>query len=155
MHFQIRNFSSTDREFILSLVPRFSEFDLPAWRTKTEIDQTNHQSLLKAIEQPEPGSTILIAEGENGTAAGFIHLETQTDYFSGEKIGYISDIAVLHEFEGQGIGRLLLNAAEDWIRQAGLRLLTLYVFAGNVHAQRIYEKAGFEQEVIKYVKAFR
>ncbi len=37
----------------------------------------------------------------------------------------------------------------------GFRLLTLCVFAGNIHAQRIYEKAGFEQEVIKYVKAFR
>ncbi len=107
------------------------------------------------MEQPEPGSTVLIAEAENGAPAGFIHLETQTDYFSGEKHGYISDLAVLREYEGQGLGRLLLSAAEDWARQAGFRLLTLYVFAGNIHAKRIYEKAGFEQEVIKYVKTLR
>jgi ribosomal protein S18 acetylase RimI-like enzyme len=155
MSIRIRTFSPSDREFILSLVQRFTEFDLPEWRTKAEIDQANEHSLLKAMDQPEPGSTILIAEDENGTPAGFIHLQTQTDYFNGEKHGYISDVAVSQAFEGQGIGRMLLDAAETWSREQGFRLLTLYVFAGNTHAQRIYEKHGFAQEVVKYVKPIR
>lgn len=148
----IRAFKPSDRDFIVSLVMRFSEFDLPAWRSKNEVDNTNLITLRKAIEQPELDSMIFIAEDENGRPAGFIHLQTQIDYFNGQKHGYISDLAVDMSFEGQGVGRTLLNKAEEWARQQGYGLLTLYVFAGNQRAQLLYEKNGFQQEVIKYAK---
>ena len=87
MAIQVRIFKPSDREFIISLVTRFSEFDLPEWRVRDEIDTTNRISLQKAMEQPEPDSAIFIAEDETGGPVGFIHLQTQTDYFSGEKHG--------------------------------------------------------------------
>jgi ribosomal protein S18 acetylase RimI-like enzyme len=151
MVIQVRQFEPTDRDFIRSLIPRFSEFELPTWRRKSEVDSATQMSLQKALEEREPGSAIFIAEDETGTPAGFIHLQTQIDYF-GEKHGYISDLAVDPSFEGQGVGHLLLEAAESWARTMGYRLLSLYVFAGNTHARQVYEKHGFGQEVIKYVK---
>jgi ribosomal protein S18 acetylase RimI-like enzyme len=155
MIIRIRTFNSSDRDFIASLVTRFSEFELPAWRSPGEIDQTNRMLLEKAMEHPEPDSQIFVAEDENGTRAGFIHLQTQMDYFTAKKHGYISDLAVDKTFEGQGVGRMLVYRAEEWARQKGYRLLTLYVFAGNQRAQRMYERNGFSQEVIKYVKAIK
>jgi ribosomal protein S18 acetylase RimI-like enzyme len=152
---QIRTFQPSDREFILSLASRFSEFDLPEWRLKSEIDHANRAVLQKALEHPEPDSALLVAEDESGQPVGFIHLQTQTDYFTGEPHGYISDLAVDKSVEGQGIGRLLLEAAEAWGRTKGYRLLTLYVFAGNTRAQQLYQKSGFSQEVVKYVKTIR
>lgn len=149
---QIRAFRASDSEFIISLISRFSEFDLPAWRTTAEINRTNHTLLHQALEQPEPDAAIFIAEDEAGQPAGFIHLQTQTDYFSGEKHGYVSDLAVDQAFECQGVGRLLLETAEVWSRTKGYRLLSLYVFAGNTRAQRLYEKHGFAPELVKYVK---
>jgi len=83
---------------------------------------------------------------------GFVRLETQVDYFSGEKHGYISDVAVSKSVEGRGIGRMLLEAAESWARSNGYRLLTLYVFSANARARRVYERYGFQPEVVKYVK---
>jgi ribosomal protein S18 acetylase RimI-like enzyme len=142
-------------DFIISLVTRFSEFDLPAWRSAHEVDHTNRMLLEKAMETPEPDSQIFVAEAKNGRRAGFIHLQTQTDYFTGEKHGYISDLAVDKTFEGQGIGRMLVDQAEEWAHQKGYRLLTLYVFAGNQRAQRLYERNGFSQEVIMYVKGIK
>jgi ribosomal protein S18 acetylase RimI-like enzyme len=152
MSILIRNYTPQDREFILTLVPRFSEFPLPEWRSRAEIDTANREILGKALDTPEVGSQIWVAEDENGTPAGFVHLQTQTDYFTGEKHGYISDLAVAATFEGHGVGRTLLDAAEAWARKQNFRLLTLYVFAGNDHARRIYEKRGFAPEVVKYVK---
>ncbi len=154
MVIRVRVFEPSDSDFIKSLIPRFSEFDLPAWRQRDEIDQATQTSLQKAMEEPEPDSAIFIVEDESGTPAGFIHLETQVDYF-GEKHGYISDLAVDKSFEGQGVGHLLLEKAEEWTRTKGYCLLSLYVFAGNTHARRIYEKHGFDQEVIKYVKEIK
>ncbi|MBE7467598.1 MAG: GNAT family N-acetyltransferase [Anaerolineae bacterium] len=152
MAIQVRSFRPSDSEFITSLITRFTEFDLPAWRSADEINYTNHSLLLQAMAQPEPDSALLIAEDETGRRAGFIHLQTQTDYFNGEKHGYISDLAVDQAFEGQGVGGLLLETAEAWSRAKGYDLLTLYVFAGNRRAQRLYEKHGFGPELIKYVK---
>jgi ribosomal protein S18 acetylase RimI-like enzyme len=152
MNIHIRPFNSLDVNFIESLIPRFSEFDLPAWRQRDEIDSTNLASLKKAMETPEPDSTIYIAEDESGKPAGFLHLQIQTDYFNGEKVGYISDIAVDSSFEGQGIGRILLAKAEEWARAEGCHLLSLYVFSSNSRARKIYEKLGFNEEVTKYVK---
>jgi ribosomal protein S18 acetylase RimI-like enzyme len=141
-----------DADFIEALIPRFSEFDLPAWRERDEIDNANLASLKKAMEMPEPGCAIFIAEDETGKHAGFLHLETQIDHFNGSKTVYISDIAVDSSFESQGVGRVLLDKAEGWAREQGCSLLTLYVFSNNSRARKVYEKFGFAEEVIKYAK---
>jgi ribosomal protein S18 acetylase RimI-like enzyme len=153
MPIQIRPHRPSDNEFILSLTSRFSEFELPEWRQRNEIDGTNLASMERALNQPGSASTIFIAEDEKGKLAGFIHLQTETDYFRDEKYGYISDLAVDASFEGHGIGRRLLEIAEEWARTRGYRLLALYVFSGNRRARQVYEKYGFKEEVIKYVKA--
>jgi ribosomal protein S18 acetylase RimI-like enzyme len=153
MPIQIRQHKDSDNEFILSLVSRFSEFKLPEWRQRAEIDDANQASIKRALNQPGPDSAIFVAEDENGKLAGFIHLQTENDYFSEEKYGYISDLAVDASNEGQGIGRRLLETAEEWARVKGYRLLALYVFSGNSRARQLYEKYGFREEVIKYVKA--
>jgi len=155
MTIHIRTFKSSDSKFISSLVTRFSEFDLPEWRVTNEIDDTNRILLQKAMEQPESDSIIFVAEDENGRLAGFTHLQTQTDYFNGEKHGYISDLAVDKSYEGQGIGHILIGKAEEWALQKGYLLLTLHVFAGNRHAQHVYENHGFSLDIIKYTKAIK
>jgi ribosomal protein S18 acetylase RimI-like enzyme len=152
MTIHLRIFTASDTNFIESLIPRFSEFDLPTWRQRDEIDSVNLISLKKAMEMPEPGSAIYIAEDETGKRAGFLHLQTQTDYFNGGKVAYISDIAVDSSFEGQGIGRILLDKAEEWAYEQGCSLLSLYVFSANSRARKVYETLGFNEEVTKYVK---
>ena len=79
MAIQIRPYQPSDRDFILSLITSFSEFELPEWRRKEEIDRANQVFLEQVMNQPEPDSAIFVAEEENGTLAGFIHLQTQTD----------------------------------------------------------------------------
>lgn len=155
MSVHVRPYLPADRETISALVTRFSELDLPDWRSADEIDRTNRLSLQKALEEPEPGAAILVAEDETQGPVGFIHLQTQVDYFSGERHGYISDLAVSKSVEGTGVGRTLLEAAESWARSNGYRLLTLYVFSANARAKRVYERYGFQPELVKYVKPIR
>ncbi|MBE0672002.1 MAG: GNAT family N-acetyltransferase [Anaerolineales bacterium] len=152
MDIRIRSFNPSDVDFIESLVSRFSEFSLPEWRQKEEIDGANLTSLKKAMEFPEPDSVIYIAEDETGKRAGFIHLQLQLDYFNGKKVCYISDLAVDAAFERHGIGRILLKKAEEWAYTQHCQMISLYVFSNNSRARRVYEKLGFHEEVIKYLK---
>ena len=155
MTIHIRVCLPEDHDFILSLVHRFSSFDLPPWRTREEIDSFNHVALEKAMTQPVAETALLVAEDETEGLAGFIYLTTEKDYFTGEKQGYISDLAVSSACEGRGVGRALLEAGENWARSMGYHTLYLHVFAGNGRARQVYEKHGFGQEVIKYVKPVR
>src|SRR5208283_4279662 len=114
MTMQIRLFQTSDRELILSLAARLSECDLPAWRESNQIDQVNRAKLEKAMDQPELDSAIFVAKDNTGHLAGFCHIQTRLDFYTREKQGYISELAVGKPFEGQGVGNLLLSTAENW-----------------------------------------
>ncbi|MDX1482776.1 MAG: GNAT family N-acetyltransferase, partial [Woeseiaceae bacterium] len=54
--------------------------------------------------------------------------------------------------EGRGVGAALLEIAEQDARRQGAETMTLHVFAVNQRARRLYEKAGYEGELMRYIK---
>lgn len=56
---------------------------------------------------------------------------------------FLAHLGVLPQFEGRGLGRQLLEHAEDRAREGGFRKTTLTVDADNERAMRLYERAGF------------
>ena len=97
---------------------------------------------------------MLIAERAEraGVAVGCLHILTTTDFF-GTRHAHVSVVATTAAAEGSGVGRALIEHAEDWARRRGHALITLNVFAANDRARRFYERAGFTAEMVKYVKA--
>ncbi len=53
-------------------------------------------------------------------------------------------VAVSHR--RRGVGRALMEAAEAWARQVGVRKLELHVFPHNGAALALYEGLGYERE---------
>lgn len=58
-------------------------------------------------------------------------------------------IGVLQAWNGQGVGRALLDALEAWARSKELHRLELTVDVTNQRAIALYEKCGFEREGVK------
>jgi ribosomal protein S18 acetylase RimI-like enzyme len=56
---------------------------------------------------------------------------------------------VSRDHRRQGIGLALMETAEQWAREAGVRKLELHVFPHNVPAIRLYEKLGYEREGLR------
>jgi GNAT superfamily N-acetyltransferase len=56
----------------------------------------------------------------------------------------IGDVAVLPAYRRRGIARDLIQASLEFIRSRGGRIATLEVISGNLPAQRLYERLGFE-----------
>jgi len=56
---------------------------------------------------------------------------------------FLAHLGVLPQFEGRGLGRQLLEWAEERGHSAGLGKITLTVDADNERAMRMYERAGF------------
>jgi len=58
---------------------------------------------------------------------------------------HLLNITVAPVFQGQGWGRVLLDALALWARGQGAQWLWLEVRAGNSRAQRIYEHHGYRR----------
>lgn len=58
-------------------------------------------------------------------------------------------IGVLKNYQNLGLGSYMLNLALTWAPQAGLRRIELFVFASNIHAQKLYEKFNFVTEGVR------
>ena len=57
-------------------------------------------------------------------------------------------IGMRKEYRGVGLGRELMLEAIAWARRAGVRKLTLQVFASNTRAIRLYRVLGFKVDGI-------
>ena len=116
-----------------------------------EIVEGEVRTLRAFFTDPKPTSSLLIAEAD-GRPQGFVFLEEVRDYFTLETHGHVGILAVAAEAEGRGVGRALMQAAEEWARSRGYRKLTLSVFEHNRRARALYEHAGFAPDTIKYLK---
>ena len=55
----------------------------------------------------------------------------------------LAELYVVPEVRGQGHGRALIAACEDWAKSRGHKLLTVGVLTKNARAVRSYEGAGY------------
>lgn len=147
----IRPAEARDLSFVLALVPRLVALDLPRWRDAEAIRRHSERLLREALEDPTEGTDVLVAEDANGPL-GFVHVETVRDFFNGEEQGYVANLAIARAAEGRGVGRALMDAAEQWTRSRGMRRMSLYVFASNEHARGFYARVGYAEDSLKLVK---
>ena len=57
--------------------------------------------------------------------------------------GWVYYVAVDPDHRGRGLGRAIMNAAEDWLRQAGIAKVQLLVRADNTKVQAFYESIDY------------
>lgn len=59
--------------------------------------------------------------------------------------GYLNRIAVDPDYRGQGIAQRLTLAAEDVLRQEGIKIITLLVERDNIPSIQLAHKLGYVQ----------
>lgn len=144
-----------DDDFIIALVPRFVDFPLPAWRKRHECIEGIRADVLRHLDEQPANSYIFVAEDADGERVGFVHLQKTRDFFTNRHNAHISDLAVAPAHEGRGVGKALLDHAEDWAREHQCQLLTLAVFPGNERARTLYDAAGYAPDLLRLAKPVR
>jgi ribosomal protein S18 acetylase RimI-like enzyme len=95
-----------------------------------------------ALALTNPTSTILIARAGNTITASVMI------GFDGHR-GWIYYLAVAPELQRRGLGRLMMSAAEDWLRARNAPKIQLMVRGDNSDARGFYEALGYEvQDVV-------
>lgn len=83
---------------------------------------------------------------------GMIVLLQDRDYFTGHPRAYVNILVVDEAAEGAGVGRGLMDFAEQWARDRGCREVCLDVFAGNERAIAFYERNGYRVDHVRMTK---
>ena len=91
-----------------------------------------------ALARRGPNSTILI--GRDGSAI----VATVMVGHDGHR-GWVYYVATDPERRGNGFGRVIMNAAENWLRAAGIAKLQLLVRRDNAKAGAFYQSIGYEE----------
>ena len=151
----IRLAHADDDEFILALAARLVEFDLPAWRKRSETLNGIRNDIARNLRELPAATHLYVAEDEDGERLGFLHLQTQKDFFTGVLNCHISDVIVAPEHDGKGVGSALLKFAERWAKEHRCKHLTLAVFPANARAQALYERHGFGVETLRMCKVVK
>ena len=111
-----------------------------SWRSVGE-----ERSYLRALKR-YPDAAVYVAE-DAGQLVGRLSLARDPHPAS----HHVADLGLMvaETHRGRGIGRLLLEQAAAWARDAGVRKLELHVFPWNEPAIRLYERFGFEREGVR------
>ena len=147
----IRKAIAADEPSLVQLSSRMANFVLPPWRTSEEITGFDARAMLEAVHGRHPDSEVFIAQ-RDGAVAGCLHVVVASDFF-GRRHAHVSVIATTEAAEGTGVGRALMTFADDWARARRLPFITLNVFAANERARRLYERCGYDVELLKYAKS--
>jgi ribosomal protein S18 acetylase RimI-like enzyme len=148
----IRPATAADERALLVLASRMANFELPPWRRADEITSADARAMVDALRGGQADSQVFVAE-RDGRVAGCLHMVVAQDFF-GQRHAHLSVIAISQEAEGTGVGRALMNFADEWARARALPFITLNVFAANTRARRLYERAGYTVELLKYAKKY-
>ena len=121
--------TAADAENLVPVINRAFEVELQFFSSE-RID------LPKTIEHVNKGSFIL-AEND-GKLAGCNYVELRGDS------GYFGLLSVDPSEQGRGLGRQLVEKAEDFCRDAGCRVMRIRVLNHRTELPPFYEKLGYQ-----------
>jgi ribosomal protein S18 acetylase RimI-like enzyme len=99
-----------------------------------------------ALARKGPNAAMLVGRDGRGIAASVLVGH------DGHR-GWVYYVAVDPDDRHKGYGRVIMDAAEDWLRVRGIEKLQLMVRPDNSQVQAFYQSLGyFEQERIVYAK---
>jgi len=103
-------------------------------------------------EKQQRGLKLLLASSQaqvfvaehSGTVVGMVCLQKRISTAAGGEVAVLEDLVVTAAQRGQGIGRALLQQAQQWATTEGLLGLQLLADKENYPALLFYQQAGWE-----------
>ena len=152
----LRLADARDRPAIRNLIVEMQDFERsldPRLLAGEAIADPYLESLLERCGRY--AGAMMVAEF-HGDVVGFLAVQTsvqdtELDQAPGT-YALISDLVVTPTFRGQGIGRGLIGAAEEFAISAGASEIRIAVLQANTVAMDLYRSCGFQPYLVTLVK---
>ncbi|MBD2207723.1 GNAT family N-acetyltransferase [Calothrix sp. FACHB-1219] len=126
---------------------------LELWPDESPEERRN--SLITILQSPREAG-FLIAD-DNEIAIGFMNLSLRYDYVPGattSPVAYLEGIYLKSEYRRQGIGRYLIEHAQQWGREKGCLELASDALLDNTASYEFHCKVGFQEveRIVTFIK---
>ncbi len=139
---------------MLALFPRLASFSVPENRNPEHL-WSGDAEILKGWADGERGDCFVhVAKEDEGGILGVSMVTLKPELLSHAPSAHLEVLVVAGHAEGQGVGGKLLEVAEKTSAERGARSMSLHVFARNTRARAVYERAGYDGELLRYIKPF-
>ena len=89
------------------------------------------------------------AREEQLIGCGYARIDMARPWLKHERFSYLGFMYTVPEFRGQGVNYRIMESLKAWSVSRGIAEMRLEVYAGNIMAQKAYEKAGFSSHMIQ------
>ena len=142
-----------DRELghLAQTVEQYFSKQTPLWWVEFQKNMGEEEANLSALpsSQPKPKSQVQNLK----SAVGCLWLGNAIDQCTGERYSHIFLLYVSREHRRLGIGKSLVNHAENWAKKRGDRQIGLQVFISNQPALNLYQKLGYKSHSLSMIKS--
>lgn len=120
--------------------------------SRQTVEERVAQQVAKLRQEEGFPNEAFMAKTDDGTPAGFVWVAKTHNDFTGQLEASLLSQYVAEPYRGQGLGRRLMETAEEWACQQGLPRVSLSVGAHNRLAQRLYETLGYQVDMLRMTK---
>lgn len=154
MHIVLREAKETDMPLVKKLTVETGWKGIPESQRMLLDRKKWNKHMVEVFENfsKRENSEIFIAEDERHRFIGYLFVGESSDMMTGLSFGFIYDIFVEEKSRGKGIGKLLLEKAENCCRKKGYSRIALMVSTANDSAIRLYSRTGFKPEQMYMTK---
>ncbi|MBQ7568012.1 GNAT family N-acetyltransferase, partial [bacterium] len=118
-----------------------------------EVRRADLQSIYQLLNNKD--MVAFVARDHRGRLVGHVLLHIKsgnTDFLTGEELAWVFDISVQPKHWGSGVSRRLLQMAERFAQERGVRYVGLTVTVANGRALRFYQNCGYQEERYQMIK---
>ena len=151
MNITIEQAQPANLETILKLLPRLASFDVPVNRNPDHLWQGDAELFRDwaAGNRLDVHVRVAIAAEQ---IVGVAMVSFRKELLSSEPSAHLEVLVVDKSAEGQGVASALMDDIEKYSANKGAKWMSLHVFANNTRARAVYERHGFEGELLRYSK---
>lgn len=136
---KIRDAKPSDAERLVELINELGH----------EIDEKSVRKNLKALKK---ANQLPLVATLGKQVVGLCGIHKMVTVHRPAPVGRISVMVVAKEAQGRGIGRMLVDAAEQWCRKAGCQIVEVTSNDRRTQAHAFYRHMGYERSSIRFFK---
>ena len=127
-----------------------------AFRLYPPVDEAEERvsASFRAAIEADDGDVLVAFEGDEPVGMVLVHLE-RPSRVSDEQAAELSRVVVRSGRRGSGAGKALVDAAEAWAHNRGVRTMVAAIFVQNERSRGFWRAVGFEPWVERMVREVR
>lgn len=145
--FTIREYKQEDAAQVEQCVIELQDFERALEPDCVEGVTISKRYLQDMLDECQAKAGKIFVAETQGQAVGFVSVRREQDWDSYLSSitdhAYISDLVVLHTHRGRGIGKMLMQKAEEYATQLEVAVVKIGVLSRNQPAIHLYKHLGF------------